>query len=164
MNTNDKNANAEKAYLANTFNSWLKEDYYKILGIKHNASNDDINKAFKKVIKTANPHIYPKESIMFKYAELKLKHLIEIRETLLDQNKRNQYDFERQLSQDCYINFMASSSILIDNKKENKVQTKKSSVLNDYVNQDMRIYNISQSEMSTLDELYNFCQATNLYN
>lgn len=151
----------ENKYLANSFSNWLKEDYYVILGIKHNATKEEINKAFKSVVKTTNPHTYPKDSIMAKYAELKLKHLIQIRETLLDKDKREEYDFQRQLSQDCYIDFMISSSSLIDSSLPKSNSHLGNKVLNNYINKDMRIYNITKTEMNTLDELYNI---TNLFN
>lgn len=150
----------ENKYLANSFSNWLKEDYYVILGIKQNASKDEINKAFKNLVKTTNPHQYPKDSILEKYAELKLKHLILIRETLLDARKREEYDFQRQLSQDCYIDFMISSSSLIDKNLPKSNEHLGNKVLNNYINKDMRIYNITKTEINTLDELY---KITNLF-
>lgn len=160
----NKNREVEKTFFSNSFKTWLKEDYYTILGIKSNANEDEIAKAFKKEVKSANPNLYPKDSISRKYAELKLKHLIEIREILLDTDKRNEYDFQRQLSQDCYLDYMISSSRLIDKDIKKEDDKKKSGFLDKYINQDMRIYNISQTEIRTLDEIYQFCKSTTLFN
>lgn len=165
----NKNIEGEKGFVSSSFKSWLKEDYYTILGIKYDASDIQINKGFKNVVKLANPNNYPENSISKKYAELKLKHLIQIRETLLDRNKRSEYDFQRQLSQDCYLDYIVSSSRLINKetlkvKADTKTAEKPSNLLNKYINQDMKIYNISESEIKTLDEIYQFCKSTTLLN
>ncbi|MFN8577461.1 MAG: DnaJ domain-containing protein [Candidatus Sericytochromatia bacterium] len=159
-----KNNVEEVKYLSNSFGKWLNEDYYTILGLKYNCTNEEINKSFKELVKKINPHKHNKDSVMYRYSEIRLKHLIKVRDTLLNPKLRENYDLTRQLSQDCYLDYLISSSTLIDkNKLKVKIVSNKTNknVLNNYVNQSMYIYNISESELNTLDELYNL---TRLFN
>ena len=64
------------------------KDYYKILGVEKNASQDDIKKAFRKL---AHEH-HPDKNKGNLEAEKKFKEASEAYSTLSDNNKRAQYD------------------------------------------------------------------------
>lgn len=65
-----------------------KRDYYEILGISKNASQDDIKKAYRKVAMQYHPDRNPGN----KEAEEKFKEAAEAYEILSDPDKRAQYD------------------------------------------------------------------------
>lgn len=146
----------EKQNIADDFNNWLKEDYYKILEISSKANFDEINKAFKKKIKSCNPALYPENSMKRIYAELRLKHLIEIRDTLLNPRKREKYDNERQILQDCYISFMASNTNLFE-KGKRQVRTPESinqERIKNYVKKNHLSYDIPKSQLADLNDMF----------
>ena len=64
------------------------KDYYKILGINENASQDDIKKAFRKLARKYHPDLNPGD----KSSEEKFKELSEAYAVLSDKEKRAQYD------------------------------------------------------------------------
>src|SRR5213082_570263 len=64
------------------------KDYYAILGVKKNASVDDIRKAFRKLARKYHPDVNPGD----KSAEEKFKALSEANEVLSDPKKRKIYD------------------------------------------------------------------------
>jgi len=64
-----------------------KKDYYEILGISKNASNDEIKKAFRNLAKKYHPDINKEKN-----AEEKFKEANEAFQVLSDNNKRAQYD------------------------------------------------------------------------
>jgi len=66
----------------------MKRDYYEILGIQKNASQDEIKKAYRKVAMQYHPDRNPGD----KGAEEKFKEAAEAYEVLSDQEKRSQYD------------------------------------------------------------------------
>lgn len=65
-----------------------KKDYYKILGVEKNASENEIKKAYRKIAKENHPDVNPNN----KEAEAKFKEAAEAYETLSDENKRKAYD------------------------------------------------------------------------
>ncbi len=65
-----------------------KKDYYKILGVKKNASQDDIKKAFRKLARKYHPDVNPGD----KEAEAKFKEISEAYEVLSDPKARQEYD------------------------------------------------------------------------
>lgn len=71
----------------------MEKNYYDILGVKKDASKDDIRRAFKKLSVKYHPdkHINDSEEDK-KKAEEKFKEINEAYETLSDDNKRQQYD------------------------------------------------------------------------
>ena len=64
------------------------KDYYKILGVDKNASQKDIQKAYRKLARKFHPDVNPGA----KTAEEKFKEINEANEVLSDPEKRKQYD------------------------------------------------------------------------
>jgi molecular chaperone DnaJ len=64
------------------------KDYYAILGVKKNASAEDIRKAFRKLARKYHPDVNPGD----KGAEEKFKQLSEANDVLSDPKKRKIYD------------------------------------------------------------------------
>ncbi|WP_144282174.1 DnaJ C-terminal domain-containing protein [Chryseobacterium echinoideorum] len=63
-------------------------DYYKILGVDKNASQDDIKKAYRKLARKLHPDLNPND----KEAERKFKELNEANEVLSNAENRAKYD------------------------------------------------------------------------
>src|SRR3954454_20248430 len=64
------------------------KDYYGLLGVKKNASAEDIRKAFRKLARKYHPDVNPNN----KQAEEKFKELSEANDVLSDPKKRKIYD------------------------------------------------------------------------
>jgi DnaJ-class molecular chaperone len=64
------------------------KDYYKILGVDKNASQKDIQKAFRRLARKYHPDVNPND----KSAEEKFKEINEANEVLSDSEKRRRYD------------------------------------------------------------------------
>lgn len=64
-----------------------KRDYYEILGVDKKASQDDIKKAYRKLVKKFHPDVNDAED-----AEEKFKEVQEAYEILSDESKRKAYD------------------------------------------------------------------------
>ena len=64
------------------------KDYYKILGVAHGASADEIKKAFRKLARKYHPDVNPGD----KKAEERFKEINEAYEVLSDADKRKKYD------------------------------------------------------------------------
>jgi molecular chaperone DnaJ len=65
-----------------------KQDYYETLGVKKNASTEDIRKAFRKLARKYHPDVNPGD----KAAEEKFKAISEANDVLSDPKKRKIYD------------------------------------------------------------------------
>ena len=65
-----------------------KRDYYEVLGIDKNATEDDIKRAYRRKAKECHPDLHPND----KEAEERFKELNEANEVLSDKNKRARYD------------------------------------------------------------------------
>src|SRR5260370_30191663 len=64
------------------------KDYYKILGVDKNASQKDIQKAYRKLARKYHPDVNPDD----KSSEEKFKDINEANEVLSDPEKRKRYD------------------------------------------------------------------------
>ncbi len=64
------------------------KDYYKVLGVSKDASNDEVKKAFRKLARKYHPDVNPGD----KKAEEKFKEINEAYEVLSDAEKRKKYD------------------------------------------------------------------------
>lgn len=65
-----------------------KRDYYEVLGVDKNASEDEIKKAYRKKAKQYHPDLNPGD----KEAENKFKEVNEAYEVLSDSQKKARYD------------------------------------------------------------------------
>lgn len=63
-------------------------DYYKILGLNKNASDDEIKKAYRKLARKHHPDLNPND----KEAHIKFQQINEANEVLSDPEKRKKYD------------------------------------------------------------------------
>ena len=65
-----------------------KRDYYDVLGVQKNSSEDDIKKAFRNLAKENHPDKNPGDQ----QAEKRFKEISEAYETLKDSQSRSAYD------------------------------------------------------------------------
>lgn len=72
---------------------WIEKDYYKILGVSKNSSQDDIRKAFRKIARANHPDQNPGDSA----AEARFKEASEANSVLSNAEKRKEYDEARSL-------------------------------------------------------------------
>jgi len=63
-------------------------DYYKILGVSKNASENDIKKAYRKLARKYHPDLNPNDKV----AEVKFKEINEANEVLSNKENRKKYD------------------------------------------------------------------------
>ena len=63
-------------------------DYYKVLGIDKNASQDDIKKAYRKLARKYHPDVNPNDN----EAKRRFQEINEANEVLSDPEKRKKYD------------------------------------------------------------------------
>ncbi len=66
----------------------MAKDYYSILGVDKNATQDDIKKAYRTLVKKYHPDLHPGD----KAAAEKFKEINEANEVLSDEKKRKNYD------------------------------------------------------------------------
>ena len=76
-----------------TTKDWLEKDYYAILGLKKDASQQDVKKAFRKIARDNHPDRHPGDQA----AEKKFKEASEAHDVLSDPDKRKEYDNARSL-------------------------------------------------------------------
>ncbi|MDE6850000.1 MAG: molecular chaperone DnaJ [Clostridia bacterium] len=67
-----------------------KKNYYDVLGVPKNATQDQIKSAYRKLAKQYHPDFHPNDAA----AAEKFKEINEANETLSDEGKRKQYDYE----------------------------------------------------------------------
>jgi len=64
-----------------------KRDYYEVLGVKKDATKEELKKAYRKLVKKYHPDVNKEDD-----AEEKFKEVQEAYETLSDESKRSAYD------------------------------------------------------------------------
>lgn len=89
--------------------NWLEDDYYNLLGISQSAGTEEINKGYRLKAKSTHPDAYPLNSIERDVADKKFKLLTTARDTLLDPDKRSEYDNQILMNQQIYLSYMATS-------------------------------------------------------
>ena len=65
-----------------------KRDYYEVLGVQKGASDDELKKAYRAMVKKYHPDLHPDD----KEAEAKMKEVNEAYDVLSDREKRAKYD------------------------------------------------------------------------
>lgn len=70
----------------------MAKDYYEVLGVSKDATEDDIKKAYRTLVKKYHPDLHPND----KEAAEKFKEINEANEVLSDAKKRKEYDFQRE--------------------------------------------------------------------
>ncbi len=68
-----------------------KRDFYDVLGVDRNATDEEIKKAYRKLARQHHPDLQQQDQHK-KHAEEKFKEINEAYETLSDQDKRKRYD------------------------------------------------------------------------
>ncbi len=68
-----------------------KKNYYEVLGVSKDASEEEIRAAYKKLVKQYHPDLHPND----KLAAEKFKEINEANEVLSDKQKRAAYDYEQ---------------------------------------------------------------------
>ena len=68
-----------------------KKNYYEILGVSKDASEEEIKAAYKKLVKQYHPDLHPNDNL----AAEKFKEINEANEVLSDKQKRAAYDYEQ---------------------------------------------------------------------
>ena len=72
---------------------WVDKDFYKVLGVSPDASQEEVKKAYRKLAQTHHPDARPDD----KEAEEKFKEISEAYATLSNAEKRKEYDEVRRL-------------------------------------------------------------------
>jgi DnaJ-class molecular chaperone len=69
-----------------------RKNYYEVLGVSENATDDEVRKAFRRLAKKYHPDVNPGD----KAAESRFKEINEANEILSDRKKREEYDAVRK--------------------------------------------------------------------
>ncbi|MFD0851870.1 DnaJ domain-containing protein, partial [Actinomadura adrarensis] len=72
---------------------YLEKDYYKVLGVAKNASQDDIKKAYRKLARQYHPDANKGDSD----SEDRFKEVSEAYDVLSDEKRRKEYDAVRAM-------------------------------------------------------------------
>ena len=72
---------------------WVEKDFYKVLGVSSDASEDEIKRVSRKLLAENHPDRNPDNA----HADERYKEVGEARDVLSDPAKRKEYDKNRQL-------------------------------------------------------------------
>ena len=89
---------------------WLEKDFYAILGVSKDASNDEIKKAYKKLARENHPDLNPGDT----EAEKKFKEISEASAILSDEGKRQEYDQVRAMGASGFSGFSGGQGFNVD--------------------------------------------------
>ncbi len=67
--------------------NYYNKDFYKVLGVAHNASEEDIKLAYRKLVRLYHPDVSKSEDNISKFKEIQQAY-----EVLTDENQRKKYD------------------------------------------------------------------------
>ncbi len=70
----------------------MAKNYYETLGVDKNATQDDIKKAYRTLVKKYHPDLHPGDAA----AAEKFKEINEANEVLSDEKRRKEYDFQQE--------------------------------------------------------------------
>lgn len=70
----------------------MAKNYYETLGVSKNATQDDIKKAYRTLVKKYHPDLHPGDAA----AAEKFKEINEANEVLSDEKRRKEYDFQQE--------------------------------------------------------------------
>lgn len=105
------------------------KDYYELLELSKNASEDTIKKVFRILIKKNHPDLFEGEEK--KLAEEKVKLLNEAYEVLIDKEKRKDYDFK--LNQYNQEENEKVQTLIEENEYLKSVITEKNKIIQDFL-------------------------------
>lgn len=105
------------------------KDYYELLELSKNASEDTIKKVFRILIKKNHPDLFEGEKK--KLAEEKVKLLNEAYEVLIDKEKRKDYDFK--LNQYNQEENEKVQTLIEENEYLKSVITEKNKIIQDFL-------------------------------
>lgn len=114
----------------------MKKNYYEILEIDKNASQEIIEKAYKVLVKKYHPDLQTSPEMKLKY-EAKIKEINEAYETLSNTSKKESYDNSLKNSEDDFNNLYQENIDLkneLNNLKNNSYKIKNSDLQNNNYN------------------------------
>lgn len=115
------------------------KDYYELLELSKNASEDTIKKVFRILIKKNHPDLFEGEEKT--KAEEKVKELNEAYEILINAEKRKEYDLK--LEEDSKKDSMALQTLIEENEYLKSVISEKNQVIKEFL-EDAGIYDVDK--------------------
>ena len=125
----------------------MEKNYYEILEIDKNASQEIIEKAYKVLVKKYHPDLQTSPEMKLKY-ESKIKEINESYETLSDNSKKEIYDNSLKNSENDFNNLYQENINLkneLNNLKNNSYKNTTSNFKNDNYN---NLNNISENNIN----------------
>ena len=125
----------------------MEKNYYEILEIDKNASQEIIEKAYKVLVKKYHPDLQTSPEMKLKY-ESKIKEINEAYETLSDNSKKEIYDNSLKNSENDFNNLYQENINLkneLNNLKNNSYKNTTSNFKNDNYN---NLNNISENNIN----------------
>lgn len=126
------------------------KDYYELLELSKNASEDTIKKVFRILIKKNHPDLFEGEKK--KLAEEKVKLLNEAYEVLIDKEKRKDYDFK--LNQYNQEENEKVQTLIEENEYLKSVITEKNKIIQDFLEENnvLDINDVEENIVNNVNE------------